>query len=318
MDISCRVCGGAATGKMYEAREMMFGLRTQFHYAQCAECGSVWLIDPPTDFAPYYSHGYYSFAGSKEGLKNRIVWRLQGKRDEAYFGKGGPVGRFLRRHFEDGSLFCLSNLGVQRDTRILDVGCGSGKLLRRMADLGFTDLSGLDPFLGQEARNGNGVKIRRAFLEDVKDERYDFIMFQHSLEHVPAPGATLTAAARLLSKSGKCLVRLPVLGEAWEKYGTNWVQLDPPRHMWIPTEQSMKLLAGFAGLKVEKTEYDSNAFQFWGSELYQRDIPLKTVVPYNIRWRLRVKQMREFRRRAASLNREGRGDQAVFLMSKQD
>lgn len=317
MDNSCRVCGWRHTGEIHEAREMMHGVRTRFHYAQCAECGSLWITDPPADFTPYYSNSYYSFADAGHGITGQIKSYLRAKRDAAYFNTGGVVGPFLRRHFEDGSLLSLSKLGVSRGARILDVGCGRGKLLYRMAAVGFTNLSGVDPFLPEETSNRNGVKIRRAHLETVEDGKYDLIMFQHSLEHVATPGATLKAAAGLLSAGGKCLVRLPLVSEAWEQYGTNWVQLDPPRHLWIPTEKSMKLLAEFVGLKVEITDYDSTAFQFWGSELYQRDIPLNSINPCSLKGRLRFKKSNEWRLRAESLNREGRGDQAAFILSKQ-
>jgi SAM-dependent methyltransferase len=303
---------------MHEAREMMYGQRTRFHYAQCAECGTIWLTDPPADFAGYYSAEYYSFADTGYGIKRQIKCYLQAKRDATYFSRGDLVGRFLRRHFEDGALCSVSRVTVSRDARILDVGCGSGKLLQRMATLGFRNLSGVDPFLPEETSNGNGVTLRRAHLEAVRDGKYDLIMFHHSLEHVGDPRGTLRTAARLLAPSGRCLVRLPVVSEAWEEFGTNWVQLCAPRHMWIPTEKAMALLADSTGLKVEKVEYDSTPFQFWGSELIQKDKPLNSVDPYNFRGRLRFREMKELCRRAESLNREGRGDQAVFLLGRRE
>jgi hypothetical protein len=61
---------------------------------------------------------------------------------------------------------------------------------------------------------------------------------------------------------------------AWRRYGGDWVGLDPPRHIFVPTERSMRLLAQRAGLRVERVFYDSHALQFWGSEQYRRDIPL--------------------------------------------
>jgi len=313
---SCGVCGGSQAAGIHEAREMMYGLRTRFHYAQCAGCSSLWLTDPPADFAAYYASEYYSFAEGGGGAKERIKYYLRAKRDAVYFDGGGLLGRFLAQHFEDGGLLSVSRLNVSREARILDVGCGSGKLLHRMAALGFTNLSGVDPFLAGDISNGDGVKIRRAHVEDVTDGKYDLVMFHHSLEHVADPRNTLRTAARLLAPRGKCLVRLPVLGEAWEVYGTNWVQLSPPRHMWIPTEKAMSLLAGSAGLKLEKVEYDSTPFQFWGSELCQRDVALNTADPHNIRGRLRIREMKELRKRVASLNREGRGDQAAFVFTE--
>ena len=314
MEISCRVCGGRHSGKIHEACEMMQGLRTRFHYAQCADCCSLWLTDPPADFTPYYSNGYYSFADDGYGIMSQIKRYLRAKRDAAYFSCGGALGRFLARHFEDPAICSVSMMNLPKDARILDVGCGSGKLLHRMAVLGFTNLSGVDPFLREETSNGDGVRIRRALLEAVEDGEYDLIMFQHSLEHAMAPGITLRAAARLLSPKGKCLVRLPIVGEAWERYGTNWVQLCAPRHTWIPSEKAMTVLAESASLKVEKVEYDSTPFQFWGSELYQRDMPVTSGDTF--RQQFRFRKMKEWRKRAESLNREGCGDQAIFLLSK--
>src|SRR5205085_6299179 len=95
----CPVCRGNDRTS-YEAREMMFGLRIPFHYAQCAECGSLWLTNPPNDFARYYSRDYYSFSndrGAKEWFKNL----LRTERDRTYFGAGNFAGQFLARRYED-------------------------------------------------------------------------------------------------------------------------------------------------------------------------------------------------------------------------
>ena len=311
----CRVCSGSERSRIYEAREMMFGLRTQFRYAQCAECGSLSLTDPPTDYTVYYSRYYYSLTEAHGGAREVVKGFLQARRDAAYFGNTGWLARFLAEHFEDGSLLAVSKLQLARDARILDAGCGSGKLLHRMSTFGFTNLSGVDPFLSDNMTNRNGVSIRRAYLEDVAGAEYDLVMFHHSLEHIADPRRTLQAAERLLSPSGKCLVRVPVMGEAWELYGTNWYGLDPPRHMWIPTEKAMTLLAEAVGLKVEKVEYDSTAIQFWGSELWEKDVPLMRV-GLNLRARLLIGKMENFRRRARALNLAGRGDIAKFLLSR--
>jgi SAM-dependent methyltransferase len=314
----CRVCGVTEKSGTYEAREMLFGLRTKFHYGQCATCGSLSLLDPPTDYSIYYSRDYYSFSEIRGSAKELIRDFLRAKRDAFYFGDRGLLGRFLARHLEDRALQSVSKLALTRDAKILDVGCGIGKLLHRMSILGFTNLTGVDPFLLEGAKNGNGVKIRKAHLEDVTDEKYDLVMFHHSLEHVADPRGTLQKAARLLAPRGKCLVRVPVLGQVWEEYGNNWVQLGPPWHMWIPTKKAMKSLADSAELKVETVEYDSTPFQFWGSELCRRDVPLNTLDPSNLKQRLRFREMSGFRKRAEELNLAGRGDQAVFVLSAQE
>jgi SAM-dependent methyltransferase len=312
---ACGICSGMEASGNYEAREMMFGLRTPFHYAQCAGCGTLWLTDPPSDYSLYYPIDYYSFADEKNRARGLVKDFLRRKRDGAYFAIGGMFGRFLARRYADSALLSLSRLGIRRDARVLDVGCGRGNLLRRMAFLGFSYLEGIDPFLSEEIIRGNGVRIRRRRLEDLTGEKFDVVMFHHSLEHVADPKEALRSTAKLLAPGGTCLARLPVVAYAWEKYGTNWAQLDPPRHMWLPTDRAIKMLAESSGFSVRRLEHDSTEFQFWASELYARDVPLEAVAERNLKGYFRKSEILRFRERAASLNRDGRGDSVVCVLS---
>jgi 2-polyprenyl-3-methyl-5-hydroxy-6-metoxy-1,4-benzoquinol methylase len=313
----CGACGGEQRSGNYQTREMMLGLRMPFQYAQCASCKSLWLVDPPSDFASYYADGYYSFA-SEDGVVAWIKSYLRRKRDLTYFGRGDLLGRFLARSHEESALLSISNLGVGSNTKFLDVGCGNGKLLHRMAAVGFKNLFGVDPYLSNEVTNNGRVLIRKCRVEDLAKEEYDVVMFHHSLEHLPNPAEALRAAARILRPGGKCLVRLPVVAFAWEQYKTMWVQLDPPRHMWVPTENAMRILANSAGLVMQRLEYDSTAFQFWGSELYARNIALSEchsdyVYPRSI---FKRKQIRLWQVAAQRLNRDRQGDQAAFCLAR--
>lgn len=311
----CRICDGARATGSYEAREMMLGLRTIFHYRQCGECGTLWLTDPPKDFAIYYPKDYYSFAGGNGGWRKRLRHYLRAERDKTYFGTGNTVGRFVSHWYGEGALLSIAKLKIPRNAKILDVGCGRGKLLQRMAALGFCNLTGIDPFLSHEIHDGERLRIRKCGLEELAGEKFDLVMFHHSLEHVPDPGAALRIAAGLLAEGGKCLVRLPVVAYAWEKYGTNWVQLDPPRHMWLPTEKAMKILAESAGFRAEIVEYDSTGFQFWGSELYVRGVELRQASPWRLAREFSLGGIRRYREQAALLNRQGVGDQAAYLFA---
>lgn len=142
--------------------------------------------------------------------------------------------------------------------------------------------------------------------------KFDFIMFNHSLEHVPDPVSTLKAAYDKLAEGGRCLARVPTTSsEAWATYEADWVQADAPRHMVIPSRQGMATAAAKAGLRVERTFDDSNLGQFLGSEAYRRDVP---VTDPKILRLFGPKQLWEWEKRAVRLNRLGRGDQAGFVL----
>ncbi|WP_131806489.1 class I SAM-dependent methyltransferase, partial [Mycobacteroides abscessus] len=153
--------------------------------------------------------------------------------------------------------------------RILDVGCGSGALLDRLARVGFSSLLGADPFIAADGQSREGIPLLRRYLGEVTGE-FDLVMFNHSLEHMPDPVSTLQIAARKLATGGMCLARVPTTSsEAWSVYGADWVQADAPRHMVIPSRRGMALAAERAGLRVLRAFDDSTFGQFTGSEAYR-------------------------------------------------
>jgi hypothetical protein len=143
-------------------------------------------------------------------------------------------------------------------------------------------------------------------------------MLHHSFEHLADPKGSLSEIHRLLKADKFALIRIPVVNFAWEKYGVNWVQIDPPRHLFLYTESGFRELAESCGFKVESVVYDSNAFQFWGSEQYQLDFPLNDPRSHNnLKGRIfSDEQMNNWRSEAEKLNAEKRGDQAAFYLRK--
>lgn len=210
----------------------------------------------------------------------------------------------------------MRSYGLARDAAILDVGCGAGHFLNRLADIGYTNLLGIDPFIPNDTKSTGGVPILRRELSEL-DGRFDLVMFNHSLEHVEAPRDVLASACRLLTPNGQCVVRIPTVSStAWDEYGVDWVQLDAPRHVSLPSRDGMRIAGKAAGMKLERTVDDSSAFQFWASEQYRRDVPLSD--PQVFTGMFSKAEMKRFKQRASELNAQSRGDQSAFVFSRDD
>jgi len=100
----------------------------------------------------------------------------------------------------------------------------------------------------------------------------------------------------------------------------NWVQLDPPRHLFLPSVQSMTLLAERLGLRFGEMVQESSEFQFRGSEQYLQDIPLMDQRSYlRSFWKQYFpgKSLRAYRAQARELNSKGEGDSACFYLHKE-
>ena len=316
-DYTCRVCGASGAFKDYAASEKMFGLGGEFTYFMCDACGCLQIAAIPVDLSPYYPKGYYSLkplsVDPGVSLKARArAWRLR------HYLSGWHAEFLWKPLFGGRELFpWLRRLGVQPSDRVLDVGAGNGSFLRDLRLFGFKDLTGIDPFLDKDLDYAPGFKVLKQGLEEVKGS-YDLITAHHSLEHMPDQAAAMTHMAELLAPGGRLLIRIPVVPSvAWDAYGINWVGLDAPRHLYLHSLHSLGQLAAGAGLELTRVEFDSSDFQFWASEQYQRGIALHAPGSWAVdrkasifsRW-----DILRFRRRARALNRQGRGDSAVFFL----
>jgi SAM-dependent methyltransferase len=306
---TCRICG-TIDGTEWNAREMMFGLRDSFSYFECSGCGCLQLMRPPADMARYYPPDYYSLARAAppSGLRG---W-LRRRRNSSIFTPRGLLGRALAAgtrypYAALGYWFTRHPLGTR--ARVLDVGCGSGSLIHDLALAGYPEPLGVDPFVNEDIEYKSGARVLKREIYQVNG-RFDLILLNHSLEHVGDQVGTLLAVRNLLHHEGWCVVRTPLSSSyAWRHYRSDWVQLDPPRHLVVHSLDSLTRVARAAGLEAEEVNYDSDEFQFVGSELYRQDIPLREGAGVFSR-----REIRAFRARAVELNEWEQGDQAGVLL----
>ena len=304
----CRICGHRGILPSFVCYEMMFGTRATFHYFQCSECDTVQIDRIPENLSPYYPSDYYS---RKTKMHNRAKEWLASCRDAYSLTGNGVIGRAMSTYRPDPVLPLIASCCEQggKESRIVDIGCGDAAVtLRQLDKLGFGKLVGVDPFLSHEKIVVSpNLYLRRAPLSTA-DPAAELILLNHSFEHVPDPRGLLISLRPLLAPTGRVLIRVPILGYAWRHYGTNWVQLDPPRHLHLLSVVGMKRLATAAGLQVERCIYDSTSFQFWGSESLAAGRCLASVSKPGFLAELRLRQ------RARDLNTRGEGDSAAFIL----
>lgn len=303
----------------------MFGFRTEFDYVECSSCGCLQIVEVPANLSKYYPPNYYAFEANELGKPNPLSKRLKRKRGTYVFGRENSLidrfaGRLLVNVFGvPHELNLLKRLDVRLDQAVLDIGSGAGHHLIRMRDAGFSNLTGCDPYIKDDIHHPGGVVIWKRTLNEINDA-YDLIMLHHSFEHMPHQSQVLKDIHRLLNSNGYVLLRIPVASSyAWRVYGEDWVQLDAPRHLFLHTEESLSILARQAGFEITSVVYDSTGFQFWGSEQYKRDIPLRHERSYaeNPHSSLFTKgELRTFNTKAQHLNEERDGDQACFYLRK--
>lgn len=318
--MKCKICDNESGNTKYEVKEMMFGFRDKFIYFQCSKCKCLQILEIPKNIAKYYPDNYYSFSlYYPKGIFNKIIKYVKKLRFKAAILNKDLVGKLIFYYFPNIFLKTLSEIGIKKDTSILDVGSGSGEVIHDLKNIGIKNILGVDPYIKNNILYKNGLEIQKKSIHEL-NSKWNFIMFNHAFEHLDNPLETLNSVYGLLSDNGICMIRIPIVSSfAWKKYKENWVQLDAPRHLFLHSVKSIILLAEKSNLIVEKIVYDSNDLQFWGSEQYIKDIPLMDDCSYMINKKKSIfskKEINNYKIEALKLNNKGKGDQCAFILRK--
>jgi len=313
----CIACGNAVEYKELVVKEMMFGTNDQFTYIECTICGCLQLKEIPKEISKYYPDNYYSFKEQKSLFVKTFFVTL---RDRHYVGTKNLIGSLLNKRFPAPLyLKVFKFINAQFDWKILDVGSGAGEKLLALRNIGFKRIMGIDPNIEKGISYKNGLQIKKMSLTEV-DDKYDLILFNHSLEHMENPVSVLKEAKRKMNDEALIVLRIPVAGcYAMEKYGVFWDGLDAPRHLFIPTKKSLRFLADRCGLEIISEFCDSTSMQFWASEQYQIGISLMDPRSFSINPKNSIftrNQIKNFTIEAERLNAEGKGDIICLVLKE--
>lgn len=136
--------------------------------------------------------------------------------------------------------------------KILDYGCGNGKLVAYLKEKGF-DVDGYDPEPSAVAlAQRNGLPV----FGKIPDQTYDIVMFWHCLEHSATPLHDVLALANRIAPRGRLLIAVPN-GDGLEArfFGESFFCYDWPFHRIHFTPHALTLLLAKAGFRVRSVDY---------------------------------------------------------------
>jgi 2-polyprenyl-3-methyl-5-hydroxy-6-metoxy-1,4-benzoquinol methylase len=255
--VSCNFCGSENATFLYKAKDRLHGVEGEFNYVRCNDCSLVYMnpqVIPediaqiyPTDYAPHYS----------AATKGR-------------FGLLSVVLNYLMNMAKIKKIVC-KNLNSQ--SRVLDVGCGSGAFLNNIKAKTGCQVFGVDISENavQAAKKLFGIDV---FHGDIKDSiwpdcYFDIITAWQYLEHVNDPNQNIEKMSHLLKKDGVLIIAVPNFNSLLAVlFKEKWYHLDCPRHLCIWTQETITKLMHKYELNVLDIVYDVTPWSFMGSLQY--------------------------------------------------
>jgi SAM-dependent methyltransferase len=114
----------------------------------------------------------------------------------------------------------------------------------------------VDENAAHRARSIFGVPVFCGPLDQsgFHDEQFDAVVMNHVIEHVHDPVGLLRQSKRLL-KPGGHLISITPNASGWghKRFATSWHGLDPPRHLFLFSRNTMERMASVAGFRDVRT-----------------------------------------------------------------
>lgn len=145
----------------------------------------------------------------------------------------------------------LGRLSVPSGARVLDAGCGSGRLLDELVSYG--EVSGLDmnPDSVAVARSRGHADVHEGAVESLpwEDETFDLITCLDVIEHTADDRISMRELRRVLAPRGRLLITVPAYQALWSTHDVfNYHYRRYDRRM-------MRALAADVDLKIERMTY---------------------------------------------------------------
>ena len=254
------------------------------------QCGLVWLDPRPRfeEIGKLYAHYYTHETMRVESFLDRLLQRAK----NGYLDfKHSPMEARIYDRFLGWLLYLHPSRRFDADIivtqlpargrRLLEVGCGDGKALIRLRELSW-EAEGVEI-------DHNAVKTARAkglnvHLGQISEQQYpegcfDVVFMSHVIEHVLEPMTLLEECHRILKNGGYLVVYSPNVRSLGHRlYKSNWRGLEPPRHLYLFSKNTLLCLARKARFTREYCRIIPRAHRIWkASNMLQRCAKRNTV-----------------------------------------
>ena len=234
---SCPACGSAKGRKRGPKHnfEMMI---------TCAACGTLYVASLPDateamDYDAYYTHVNLS------------------------------VSEFIQRRVEE---IVGGFAGYRQTNRLLEIGFGSGAMLRAAARQGWS-AEGVE--ISQTATEHAREEGFKVFCGDLAAANYaggyfDVVIASELLEHLEDPRQVVTEIARILRPGGLLWATTPnVKGLSSRMLGLNWTTVSPD-HLHLFSQQGINSLLQSAGFRRVRLDTQGvNPIELWQALLHR-------------------------------------------------
>jgi SAM-dependent methyltransferase len=151
-----------------------------------------------------------------------------------------------------GQLYNLISSYIDKDYKVLDIGCATGGFLDYLDSKGFKNLSGIDPIVKYvyRAKSKHNIKIGSAESIPFKDKTFNLVVMDQVMEHLADPKQAIKEVKRVLVDGGLLCLGIPDASRYKKNYFFDFFWFLMREHIQHFDIEHLKLLAGIEGFEL--------------------------------------------------------------------
>ncbi len=238
--MECPVCKETGSTVLRQAYDDRYGQPDLFNVVRCTHCGHVMTLPRlrESDLGALYSTYYPRKQVSVEDLTREAAHSIR------------PWAR-LRRWW--AGTYNQGQYAVRQGELMLDIGCGSGLSLLEARAIG-AEVRGIeaDPNVRRIADElGLAIHIGSLLDEPFGGEKFDLVVLNQVIEHVPDPALTLERLRTRLRRGGRIVLVFPNVESLWHRLsGDSWINWHVPYHLHHFSRGGFRRMAARLGYEV--------------------------------------------------------------------
>jgi len=240
--MTCIICASKNNTFVRKIFDDRYGFPISFDLMRCNQCGhlSTFPLLLDSDLSDLYG-GYYP----RKNISSKNVAK-EAERIRSSFGR---LYKWLNGTDNEGQYL------VKKNEFLLDIGCGAGKSLCEARLLGASAYGiEADPNVRKIADELQiNVHIGQLADNPFPGLKFDLIILNQVIEHLPNPALTLQIMRERMNPQGRVILVFPNIRSIWQKIsGERWINWHIPYHQHHFDIQSFERLVNQCGYDVTK------------------------------------------------------------------
>lgn len=271
---NCIICNSTEQGQVFQnVKDLEYKTYQPVNYISCKNCGLIFQHPAPQNhlLPTFYPREYRNYLPSKNGFFSTLK-SLQ------FHSLARKISRY-----------------INKNSKILEIGCGSAQLLLAFKQLGYEKLYGSDftnkafPDVKEKGIKLKASNIEYSFPFNETNETFDVIIMNNVFEHFLNPVQVIQNCKNNLSNNGKIILITPnTKALEFALFKSYWAGFHAPRHTFLFNDKNIKLLSKnlrFSSVKVEPIS-DPGQWSISIQNILQDKNLTKTKLKNGIAWYL--------------------------------